>query len=169
MKVAMISSWIAIAALAAMGCSGGGECEALFVQNGSGMAFDGKSLTLKGANPDIVFFCDRPERIAGHMTWDAFVRQGSEGENSFEVNPPNAAVSVIDDGGEVTEVVVTLTGRPEKRGNDVIYPMSVLDGELPAVGGTTLLFIDPLGRPLSPTSAAGVHRRHRRRAIRRHN
>ena len=30
-----------------------------------------------------------------------------------------------------------------------------------------VLFIDPIGRPLSPTSRAGVHRRHVRRAVRR--
>jgi hypothetical protein len=29
-----------------------------------------------------------------------------------------------------------------------------------------VMFIDPIGRPLSPTSAAGVHRRHHRRAVR---
>lgn len=144
-------------------------CEMLFVQTAAGMSSDAKHLTLKKASPDIVFFCDRPERTAGHLTWDAFVSLVSEGGDNFAETPPNAAVSVIGEDGEVTEVVVELSKLPKKSGDEIVYPMRVLDGSLPKLGGTTLLFIDPIGRPMSPTSVAGVHRRHRRRAIRRHN
>jgi hypothetical protein len=42
----------------------------------------------------------------------------------------------------------------------------VLEGTMPKIGGPIALFIDPIGRPVSPTSRAGVHRRHRRRAVR---
>jgi hypothetical protein len=93
----------------------------------------------------------------------------TEGENSFADNPPNAAISVVGAKDEVTEAVVTLSKRPSVRGNDMVFPIKVIDGELPNAGETVILFIDPIGRPMSPTSAAGVHRRHRRRAIRRHN
>jgi hypothetical protein len=165
-----IWSGLAVAALCALGCAGeSSECEALFVQEGRAMAFDGAQLTLMAASPDLVFFCDRPERTAGHLTWDAFMGLVSEGENSFAENSPNAAVSIIGDDGAVNEVVVTLTGMPTRRGNDIVFPLNVLEGELPKLGGVTLLFIDPIGRPLSPGSVAGVHRRHRRRAIRRLN
>jgi hypothetical protein len=34
---------------------------------------------------------------------------------------------------------------------------------VPAATGPCALFIDPFGRPLSPVSAAGMHRRARRR------
>jgi hypothetical protein len=163
-----IWSGLAMAALCALGCAGeSSECEALFVQEGRAMAFDGAQLTLMGASPDLVFFCDRPERTAGHLSWDAFMGLVSEGEDSFAEDPPNAAVSIIGDDGAVNEVVVTLTGKPTRRGDEIVFPLTILDGELPKLGGVTLLFIDPIGRPLSPTSAAGVHRRHRRRAIRR--
>jgi hypothetical protein len=113
-----------------------------------------------------VFFCDRPERTAGHLTWDAFIGLVADGENSFADNPPNAAVSVIGPRGDVAQAVVTLTEHPSRRGSDITFPMSVIEGDVPAEGGTTILFIDPIGRPMSPTSVAGAHRRHRRRAIR---
>ena len=141
-------------------------CDMLFVQDAKAMVFDGSRLTLKEANPNIIFFCDRPVRTAGHMDRNAFMKLVTEGENSFADNPPNAAVSIIDAKGEVTEVVVTLSKRPLVEGNDMIFPIKVLEGELPNAGETVIMFIDPIGRPMSPTSVAGVHRRHRRRAVR---
>jgi len=141
-------------------------CDMLFVQDAKAMVFDGSRLTLKEANPNIIFFCDRPVRTAGHMTRDAFMKLVSEGENSFADNPPNAAVSIVNAKGEVTEAVVTLSKRPLVNGNDMVFPIKLLDGQLPNAGETVIMFIDPIGRPMSPTSVAGVHRRHRRRAVR---
>ena len=143
-------------------------CQALFVQNAEGMSFDGARLTLEGADPNIIYFCDRPVREAGHLTWDALMELGGSGEDSFEVDPPNAAVSIFGPDGELIEAVVTLTAKPTLSGDRAIFPIELLEGELPDVGGATILFIDPIGRPASPTSVAGAHRRHRRRAVRRH-
>ena len=42
-------------------------CDMLFVQDAKAMIFDGSLLTLKEANPNIIFFCDRPVRTAGHI------------------------------------------------------------------------------------------------------
>ena len=142
------------------------ECDMLFVQDAKAMTFDGSRLTLKEANPNIIFFCDRPVRTAGHMTRDAFMKLVSEGENSFADNPPNAAVSIVSAKGDVTEVVVTLSKRPLVNGNNMVFPIKVLEGELPNAGETVIMFIDPIGRPASPTSVAGAHRRHHRRAVR---
>ena len=140
-------------------------CDMLFVQDAKAMVFDGSLLTLKEANPNIIFFCDRPVRTAGHMTRDAFMKLVTEGENSFADNPPNAAVSIVGAKGEVTEAVVTLSKRPSVRGNDMVFPIKVIEGKLPDTGETVIMFIDPIGRPMSPTSVAGAHRRHRRRAV----
>ena len=63
-------------------------CDMLFVQDAKAMVFDGSLLTLKEANPNIIFFCDRPVRIAGHMTRDAFMKLVTKGEDSFADNPP---------------------------------------------------------------------------------
>ena len=164
----MKSIFVIVLLLAAVTLSAHAEdeaCDMLFVQDAKAMVFDGSRLTLKEANPNIIFFCDRPVRIAGHMTRDAFMKLVTEGENSFADNPPNAAVSIVGAKGEVTEAVVTLSKRPLVSGNDMVFPIKVLDGELPNTGETVIMFIDPIGRPMSPTSVAGVHRRHRRRAV----
>ena len=142
------------------------SCDMLFVQDAKAISFDGSRLILKDANPNIIFFCDRPVRTAGHMTRDAFMKLVSEGENSFATNPPNAAVSIFGAEGDVKQAVVTLHERPVVKGDDMLFPVKVLEGNLPREGGTVVMFIDPIGRPLSPTSAAGVHRRHHRRAVR---
>jgi hypothetical protein len=47
------------------------------------------------------------------------------------------------------------------------YRIQTLQGALPATSGPCVLFIDPLGRPLSPMSVAGVRRRDMRRERRR--
>jgi hypothetical protein len=157
---------ILLASLASFAHAEDETCDMLFVQDAKAMVFDGNRLTLKEANPNIIFFCDRPVRTAGHLTRDAFMKLVTEGENSFADNPPNAAVSIIGAKGEVTEAVVTLSKRPQLSGNDMVFPIKVLEGELPNAGETVIMFIDPIGRPMSPTSVAGVHRRHRRRAVR---
>ena len=164
-----LSIGVLLATLAISAHAADEACDMLFVQDAKAMVFDGSLLTLKEANPNIIFFCDRPVRTAGHMTRDAFMKLVTAGENSFADNPPNAAISIIDAKGEVVEVVVTLSKRPLVSGNDMVFPIKVIDGELSNAGETVIMFIDPIGRPMSPTSAAGVHRRHRRRAIRRHN
>jgi hypothetical protein len=143
-------------------------CDMLFVQDAKAMVFDGSRLTLKDANPNIIFFCDRPIRTAGHLTLDAFMKLVTEGENNFKDNPPNAAISIFGASNEVTEVVVGLPERPVLRGKDIVFTVKVIEGVLPAEGGPVVMFIDPIGRPISPGSVAGVHRRHRRRAIMRH-
>jgi hypothetical protein len=57
----------------------------------------------------------------------------------------------------------TGTRDPHLDGDDLTYTVEVLDGSLPDKASACSLFIDPFGRPLSPVSVAGVHRRERRR------
>ena len=47
------------------------------------------------------------------------------------------------------------------------YRIQTLQGTPPVKAGPCVLFIDPLGRPLSPVSVAGVRRREMRRDRRR--
>ena len=59
---------------------------------------------------------------------------------------------------------LVLAQQSRQRGRQVVRSRRDLE-ELE--GGPATLFIDPIGRPASPTSVAGVHRRHRRRTRRR--
>jgi len=137
----------------------------LFVQSAKGMTYDQASgkLTLTGISPGTVFFADRPERIAGNMKTADFVPFWSEGKDSFLSDPPNADVSIVE-GKELRQVVVVLQD-PELNGDDLSYTVKVLEGELPAEGADVSVFIDIIGRPLTPVSYAGVARRSYRRAV----
>ncbi len=134
------------------------KADLLFVQNAKDVTVDGGKLILKRIGPTVLFFSDRPERIAGHMTNDRYLKLWMEdGKDSFLADPPNATVSVFADDTE-TNLVVTLRN-PQFTGDDLTYDISVLQGKLPEKGGPCSVFIDIIGMPLSPLSYAGVARR----------
>jgi hypothetical protein len=143
------------------------SCDALFVIRANNVSFDDDHMLLKGVDPNITYFCDRPERSAGHLSIEALKEIVSEGENNFAENPPNAALSIFDPDKPVTDIVVVLPSAPKVSGNTLDFEIQLLEGELPTEGGQVALFVDPIGVPLSPTSRAGVHRRHVRRAVHR--
>ncbi len=132
--------------------------ELLFVQNADKISYSDGQLTLKKIGAKTLFFTDRPVRIAGHMTTADFVEDWDVGENSFAENPPNAVLSIFNK-DEVTDVVLVLKD-PTLSGNNMSYAVEILDGTMPTTGKECALFIDPVGAPASPTSAAGAHRRH---------
>jgi hypothetical protein len=140
------------------------DIEALFVQTAGGLTTDGQNaITLEGLSPSTIYFADRPKREVGHMSTQRFVDLWGEGDNSFEVNPPNAVLSFAEPGDRTPEEVVVTIRNPSLAGDSLTYQVDVLDGTLRASTGPCALFIDPFGRPLSPVSAAGMHRRERRR------
>ena len=136
------------------------EIEALFVQTADGMAYADGVLTLKGMAPTTLLFSDRPDRVTGHLTSQDFFDSWSVGDDSFADTPPNAVLSIFTENG-INDVVVELTD-PALDGDQMSYTVDILDGNMPASGGANSLFIDRIGRPMTPVSAAGVHRRNRR-------
>lgn len=142
------------------------EIEYLFAQTAGGVLIDrGGRLRLQGVSPATLFFSDRPDRVTGHIPTSDFVAEWAVGDDSFADNPPNAVLSLFTD-DEVNDVVVVLTD-PVLEGGDLSYTVDVTDGELTSSNGPASLFIDRLGRPLTPMSVAGVRRRQRRRSRRR--
>jgi hypothetical protein len=93
-----------------------------------------------------------------------FVNEWGEGRNSFKADPLNAALSTFGK-DEIVDIEVTLMN-PRFEGDDLVYDIAILEEDLKPVSGQSSLFIDPIGRPMSPTSVAGVHRRERRRVVR---
>ncbi len=123
------------------------KVELLLVQNSKNVAIDKdkKTLTLKGVSPTTLFFSDRPDRIAGHFNKKDYLKTWTEGEESFDADPPNAVLSVFEgDKDYLLDVVVELQN-PRYEGDDLIYDITLIDGELPMVGGPSSLFIDVLG------------------------
>lgn len=141
--------------------------EEMFVQIARNVTSDQSSLTLKDVSPSTLYFSDRPERVVGHMTTEQFVEQWTEGPNSFFEDPPNAVLSYVGTGEDTPSDAVVVLRDPVATGSSLTYSIEVLDGTVPAESGAVTLFIDPLGRPLSPVSLAGMNRRDRRRDRRR--
>ena len=138
--------------------------ELLFVQSARAADLHNGVLTLTDVHDSTLFFTDRPERITGHEHTEDFVADWGEGDNSFAEVPPNATLSILT-GPEPQEIVVVLKN-PRLTNNTLTYDVDVLDGNKSASGGASSLFLDTLGRPASPGSVAGVHRRERRRRVR---
>lgn len=141
------------------------QVEYLFVQSAQKAILAEGVLRLSGVSPATIIFSDRPERIAGHAHTDAFIGHWSKGKDSFESDPPNAAVSIADE--TVPEEIVVVLKNPRLDGDTLTYDVDVLEGPNTAEGGPVSLFIDIIGRPLTPVSFAGTARRVGRRSARR--
>jgi len=112
----------------------------MFVQSAKEVEFKGNQMTLKGVSPSTLFFSDRPERVTGHLTLPAFLKEWDTGKDSFEKDPPNATLSIFTD-KDVQYVVVELMN-PKLDGTTLTYDVRVLQGTPPAKGGISSLFID---------------------------
>jgi hypothetical protein len=141
------------------------QADFLFVQSAKRMIFDKSTqrLALEGVSPVTIFFSDRPERIAGNMKTAAFVPFWGKGKNSFLSDPPNADISVLE-GDRLRQFVVVLRD-PVLQGENLVYTIRVLQGDIPASAVDVSVFIDVIGMPLTPLSYAGVARRNYRRAV----
>jgi len=135
--------------------------EYLYVQTAHAISYQDGKLTLHGVGPTTLFFSDRPDRIAGHGTTPEMVQSWSQGADSFAADPPNATLSIL--GDETIDDVVVVLSDPVLSGSELTYRVRVLDGKMPASGGAASLFIDIIGRPLTPYSYAGATRRAFRR------
>ena len=130
----------------------------LFVLNSRGATLQGDTLTLTGVTPSSIIFADRPVRAAGHQATADIIAEWGSGDDSFVKNPPNATVSVFSKDGSVKDAVVVLKS-PKLDGDKLTFNVQVLEGDLAGGDGGAALFIDIIGRPLTPLSFAGVARR----------
>ncbi|HTY72944.1 MAG TPA: hypothetical protein VMI11_11045 [Actinomycetes bacterium] len=139
----------------------------MFVQTALGTSSKEGRLTLTGVTPSTLYFSDRPQRVVGHMTTADFVELWGVGDNSFEADPPNAVLAFLESGDDAPVDAVVVIKDPRLSDGELSYAIDVLEGDVPADSGPVTLFIDPIGRPLSPVSVCGVRRREGRRARRR--
>jgi hypothetical protein len=137
----------------------------LLVQTSKGLTFDKgtSTLSLISVSPITLFFSDRPERVAGNMKTSAFIPFWSLGKDSFAKEPPNADVSIIE--GDTMRQVIVVLQDPVLAGDTLRYKVKILQDDMPADGADVSVFIDIVGMPRTPVSAAGVGRRTYRRAF----
>jgi len=107
---------------------------------------DPKAMTLRlvKVNQQTLYFSDRPQRIAGHLTMADYLKEwtAKAGKDNFGANPPNAALSVYEEGQPDSTLVVIEITNPGVDGADLLYNYKVIRGKMPASGGATSLFID---------------------------
>jgi hypothetical protein len=130
----------------------------LFVLNSRGATLQGDTLTMTGVMPHSIIFADRPVRSAGHQLTADVIGDWGTGDDSFTKNPPNATLSVFNKDGLVKDAVVVLKS-PKLEGDKLTFSVQILEGDISGSDGGAALFIDIIGRPLSPLSFAGVARR----------
>lgn len=114
----------------------------MFVQSAQSMSYKDGKLTLKKVSPSMIFFADRPERMAGHFPVTHFLKMWDEGKDSFKNDPPNANLSILGENEGATNVVVEITNPSLSEKGDLTYDVRVLDGDMPSEGGLSSLFID---------------------------
>jgi hypothetical protein len=130
----------------------------LIVMNSDGATLKGDTLTLTGISNNSILFADRPVRSAGHALTTHLLEEWAEG-GSFEKDPPNATVSVLNkDASDVEDAVVVLKA-PKLEGTSLTFKVDVLEGSLSKADGPASIFIDIIGMPRTPMSFAGVARR----------
>ena len=116
----------------------------LFVQYAESVTLADGKLTLRGIQPETLYFSDRPDRIVGRESTEKFVEHWwKEGEDSFAKNPPNAVLAVMSEPVPLDLVVVLK--EPVLEGNTLIYTVEVLDGPDSGEGEANALFIDVIG------------------------
>jgi hypothetical protein len=131
----------------------------LFVLNSRGATLQAGKLVLTGVSPNAIVFADRPVRSAGHDLTSRIVEDWASGSDNFAKDPPNATVSAFQkDGSGVRDAVVVLKS-PKLEGDNLTFDVDVLEGDIKGADGAAAVFIDIIGRPLTPMSFAGVARR----------
>lgn len=136
----------------------------LIVMNSAGVTLADGKLTLKDIAGNSIVFADRPVRSAGHAPTSVLLDEWNpDYPDSFYADPPNATVSAFGDTEKDVYDAVVVLKNPQMSGSDLTFDVDVLEGSLTGASGPAAIFIDIIGRPLTPLSFAGVARRTVRR------
>ncbi len=120
----------------------------------------GYTLTLEGMDNKVLYFADRPVRLAGFITMDNLMNDWAKGANSFQDNPPNAAFVhgnlKTNDKGMAAAIPLELIN-PVASENGWMFHLKKLDGAI-SVGtyNRLTLFIDGDCIPICSTIGQGL-------------
>jgi hypothetical protein len=119
----------------------------LFVQTADDLVVDRAAQTFRlvDVSPHTLYFSDRPNRMAGHITMDAYLKEWTDAPDDFDNDPPNATLSLYEPGQAESSLVVIEILDPVVDGEDLIYSYKLIDGKMPEGGGMPALFIDRIG------------------------
>ena len=115
----------------------------MFVQNATASHYSDGILTLTGIKPEIMWFSNRPYRMAGTSPLSEYMQDWDSGTDSFKTDPPNGSLSYLQ--GESMASVALELSDPLLVGDKISYRVKLLEGTLPAKTGPVSLFIDFVG------------------------
>ncbi len=115
----------------------------LYVISSQAGSIEGDRIVFKNV-PAVVYFSDRPERIAGHMTLQDFVGIWKYEPSGLMKTPPTATLSVIGlaDAGNVE---MKLSDPIAKDKDTLSFKVQFLKSKTPQSFGKSSLFIDEVG------------------------
>ena len=119
----------------------------LYVLSAKTGSFDGDRLTLHNV-PMVIYFSDRPNRIAGHMSLKMFVALWGQVPDSFKADPPNATLSIFHENGN-QDVIVELM-EPQMKGDTITFRYKLLKGKTVTSFGASSVFVDAYPTPVNP-------------------
>lgn len=128
----------------------------LFTLAGKSGTFDNNVLTLTGA-PLVIYFADRPFRIAGHLSLEEFAKLWTSGENPFEKDPPTGQLSIYNDSSVKQDDesgvghAVLIFEKPKVKDDNISFTVREIDGSIPESFGEASIYIDSLGMHKSPS------------------
>jgi hypothetical protein len=133
------------------------QVQLMFVQTADDCKADATTVRLINVGQQTLYFSDRPKRIAGHLTMQAYMEewQAGAGPDNFASDPPNATLSVYEAGQAVNTLTVVTISQPVIEGHDLLYHYKLIEGTMPKAGGATALFIDWVGA--GGGAGAGFH------------
>jgi len=100
----------------------------LFVVNAAEGAITKNTLTLRNVSDAVVYFSDRPERIAGHVTLERFFHYWNNSPDNFDQDPPNAVLSIA---GQGYDNVVVVLKKAVLDGTTLTFDIDILSGAVP--------------------------------------
>ena len=113
----------------------------LYVISAKSGSMDGDTLTLNGV-PNVVYFSDRPARVAGHKSLDDFFGSMNNQNDDSGLISSNAALSILKDGGSEYLVIEILNA--ELKDDSISFKVKKLRGNVPSTFNEAALFIDPV-------------------------
>ncbi len=144
-----VAVMLSMAACGKTSTSSSGAPQLMFVQSAEDFKVDPAKSTsrLVKVNPQTLYFSDRPQRIAGHITMPSYLNEwtAAAGPENFASDPPNATLSVYGPGHPDNTLTVVEISNPVIDGNDLVYSYKLINGTMPNGGGATALFIDWIG------------------------
>jgi hypothetical protein len=140
---------LSLAACSTTSTASSGAPQLMFVHSAEDLKVDPAAGTLRlvKVSQQTLYFSDRPQRLAGHLTMADYLKEwtSAAGKDNFGADPPNAALSVYEPGQADNTLVVIKITNPVVDGADLIYSYKIIKGTMPARGGATSLFIDWIG------------------------